>query len=254
MPFYNFNYIDHRKSDSSSFITETIVWSHQILPITLVMCRYKLSNFSPELYTRYRIDIPDEILKSVIKRQADFLAGRIAANRALRASGLSLDATIKILKHRAPHWPTGVSGSISHSSTIATAVVGNVEVVKSLGIDIEDNLAEEVCTQVAEQIHDAAEAKILTALGFTSRRATTVIFSAKEAIFKALYKYVNEYFGFECARVVSADIHNQVLRVEIDQTFREKHNLNVAYMCHYAFIDSSILSLVHIDTLSLIDT
>lgn len=57
-------------------------------------------------FVRYRIFRPPELVRSVPKRQTEFLAGRIAAQKALNCLGLNV-TEIPIGLHRCPIWRHG---------------------------------------------------------------------------------------------------------------------------------------------------
>lgn len=247
MPFNKFNHLFHNCIDSTHFISQTDLWYHQFLPIKLCICHYELPHFSPKLFEHYNVPKHQDILISVEKRQAEFLAGRIAARKILEQSSVSsINYNIGITQHRAPSWPKDKTGSISHTSNIAVAVIGDFHEICSLGIDIENNLDEKTSAQVAEQVHNTDEHKVLTEQGLSNFRATTLIFSAKEALYKALYKYVNEYFGFECARVINADLIEGTLQLQLEHSFLVKHRLNSTYQCEFILRDSNTFTLVKI--------
>lgn len=246
MPFNQFICIAEKKETPSSFITSKQICHHIDLPIKMVICNYELDRFTPDLFDYYQIPPPLDISKSVNKRQAEFLAGRVAATEALKQiDPSSHEMDIKVSENRAPKWPEGIIGSITHSSSIAASVVSDVKSVGYLGIDIEDNLDEEVRIQISDQIHSAEESKVLTSLGINNAQATTLIFSAKEALFKALFQYVNEYFGFECASVVGADLRNNTLVLRLDDKFKTKHKLSSIYKCSFKLFASHTYTLLY---------
>ena len=64
--------------------------------------------------------LPEPLRAAAPKRQREFLAGRHCAAHALRTAGLP--ETVG-LQDRAPIWPKGAVGSISHSDARVVAVV-----------------------------------------------------------------------------------------------------------------------------------
>ncbi|MEM9101112.1 MAG: 4'-phosphopantetheinyl transferase superfamily protein [Pseudomonadota bacterium] len=247
MPFSQFHQIQKKQAAVHAFIKQTTLWQHGDLPISLCMCPYELSYYAPELFEYYKVPLPQQISQSVKKRQAEFLAGRVAAGEALANTDSSLtDCHVTTAKHRAPSWPAGFTGSISHTSRVALAIVSDLKAVSSVGIDIEDNLDDELSAQISCQIHNKEEQKLLTNLGLTSSHATTLIYSAKESLFKALYQYVNDYFGFECARVVDADLNKQILQLELESNFRQGYALRASYQCDFTFLGASTMTLVKV--------
>ncbi len=133
------------------------------------------------------------------KRKADHLAGRIAAAYALN------ERTIPgIGPSGEPLWPDGMSGSITHSGTQAMAVVIR-ERQALIGIDCEAILPENEAREIKDGIIDAQEEPVLSRSGYPFPLALTLVFSAKESLFKALFPRVQAYMGFDSARVTKLD-------------------------------------------------
>ena len=151
-----------------------------------------------------QIAIPIPLQRAVRKRKLDFLAGRLCALAAL-AELLDLNndeknATyIGIGEKRQPLWPQGVVGSITHSQGRARAIVGRQETYRALGCDIE-HLIDSDLEGISKQICQAKEWQELVDHSRLSKKALlTLVFSAKETLFKTLYPLVHEYFGFHKA-------------------------------------------------------
>ena len=133
------------------------------------------------------------------KRKADHLAGRIAAAYALN------ERTIPgIGPSGEPLWPDGMSGSITHSGTQAMAVVIR-ERQALIGIDCEAILPENEAREIKDGIIDAQEEPVLSHSGYPFPLALTLVFSAKESLFKALFPRMQAYMGFDSARVTKLD-------------------------------------------------
>ena len=133
------------------------------------------------------------------KRKADHLAGRLAAAYALN------ERTIPgIGPSGEPLWPDGISGSITHSGTQAMAVVVR-ERQALIGIDCEAILPENEAREIKDGIIDVQEEPVLSRSGYPFALALTLVFSAKESLFKALFPRVQAYMGFDSARVTTLD-------------------------------------------------
>lgn len=133
------------------------------------------------------------------KRKADHLAGRIAAAHALP------DHTVPAIGPSGePLWPDGISGSITHSGTQAMAVVVR-DRHALIGIDCETILPENEAREIKDGIIDAQEERVLSHSGYPFALALTLVFSAKESLFKALFPQVQAYMGFDSARVILLD-------------------------------------------------
>ncbi|CZW82016.1 enterobactin synthase subunit EntD [Enterobacter hormaechei] len=132
------------------------------------------------------------------KRKADHLAGRIAAAHALP------DHTMPAIGPSGePLWPQGISGSITHSGTQAIAVVTQYPAL--IGIDCETILFENEAREIKDGIIDTQEEPVLSRQGYPFALALTLVFSAKESLFKALFPQVQAWMGFDCARVTRLD-------------------------------------------------
>lgn len=137
------------------------------------------------------------------KRQAEFLAGRLSAREALFA----LTGTRTLVAKGAdgaPLWPSGITGSITHGAGLALAMVAHTCDAQGLGIDIETLLSTERAAKLAGHIHTNAELKSLLALPEADRALrTTLSFSLKESLFKALYPLVKQRFYFHDAALIN---------------------------------------------------
>lgn len=160
-------------------------------------------DFAPETFTHADLLwLPHhaEFSHAAPKRKAEHLAGRIAATRALTAHGIT--AVPGIGSSGEPLWPAGFSGSISHTSRCALAVVSTNALT---GIDGEIILPADEAEDVKDGIIGPAEEPLLRAAALPFAQALTLAFSAKESLFKALYPAVGEMMGFDCARVTALD-------------------------------------------------
>ena len=78
--------------------------------------------------------------RMIEKRHREFAAGRRAARAAMTGLGLPAVA-IPMGPDRAPVWPEGVTGSISHTDTHCLAAVARTGEVRALGLDLEPDMA-----------------------------------------------------------------------------------------------------------------
>ncbi|MGB5565245.1 MAG: 4'-phosphopantetheinyl transferase superfamily protein [Acidimicrobiia bacterium] len=134
--------------------------------------------------------------RAVQQRRESFRLGRAAAHAALRAVGRDGEAVLTG-DQRQPIWPSGVVGSISHTSTLGVAVVAHDKLSDGVGVDIERlRFAPELWDQVPVR----EEQDWLRAMPPPQQdRALLALFSAKESVFKAFFPRVGRFFGFESA-------------------------------------------------------
>jgi 4'-phosphopantetheinyl transferase EntD len=117
------------------------------------------------------------------KRRRDFALGRACARAALAQAGLA-DAAIGRGADGQPVWPAGFAGSITHTQGYAAAVAARTDAFVSLGLDAER--VGGVTDNLLPRLFDADERCWLAGLDAPDRPAmATVLFSAKEACFKA---------------------------------------------------------------------
>jgi len=125
-----------------------------------------------------------EIARAVDKRRREFAAGRTMARSLLSELGLA-PAPIAVGSNRAPQWPRGIVGSISHCDDLCFVVVARASAVMSIGVDVEPALA--LPPDVASLTVSSAERLELSTLrDVDTAVAERVVFSAKESVHKCL--------------------------------------------------------------------
>ncbi|MHC8318277.1 4'-phosphopantetheinyl transferase family protein [Pseudomonas sp. LB3P31] len=196
-------------------------------------------------FQRSAIAAPASIQRSVAKRQAEFLAGRLCARGALQQLD-GLDFSPEIGADRAPVWPAHISGSITHSTGRAAAIVAKKNHWRGLGMDLENILNPERAERLAAEILTAAELKRMAA-GRREQLAllVTLTFSVKESLFKALYPIVQQRFYFEHAEVLEWNERGEIrlrLLTDLSSEWRNGSELEA----QFAVMDGQLLSLVSI--------
>ncbi len=136
------------------------------------------------------------------RRARELKAGRACAAQALLEAGAT-DVTVGVGPDRAPRWPTGFTGSITHTATeegsFACAVAVRRERLRSIGIDSERVLDEDAMREVVPMFLDDTERRTLNA--GPQREVATVAFSAKESLFKCLFPCAGVFFEFADAEL-----------------------------------------------------
>jgi enterobactin synthetase component D len=148
------------------------------------------------------IALPEALHSAVAKRRADYIAGRLCARVALRRLA-GLDQTVGRATDGAPCWPEGVTGSISHAGGEAVAVAASTRRYRSLGVDVEPLMTRQQAETLMPMILTAEERE-----GFIDRSPAmlaTLVFSLKEALFKALHPLTGTMFFHEDAELVALE-------------------------------------------------
>ncbi|MGR3594273.1 MAG: 4'-phosphopantetheinyl transferase family protein [Limimaricola soesokkakensis] len=125
-------------------------------------------------------------------RQAEFAAGRAAARLAMERLDLPPRA-VPMGPDRAPVWPQGMHGSISHDDGLAVAALCREG---DLGLDLSAALPLEPALWPEIALPDEIEAT-----GLEPGLAARLVFGAKEAAYKAQYPRSRALLGFEAMRV-----------------------------------------------------
>jgi 4'-phosphopantetheinyl transferase EntD len=127
------------------------------------------------------------------RRRIEFATGRECVKRALRALGLPPTA-ILIGAGREPVWPSGLTGSITHCSGYCAAVVTKSPDILSIGVDAEENLP--IPDGVLELVANDQERAIISNLDDLPIHWDRLLFSAKEAVYKAWYSITMQWLEF----------------------------------------------------------
>lgn len=128
------------------------------------------------------------VANAVDERIAEFRAGRHCAREALRRLGREPVAILAA--NRAPIWPEGVVGAITHCRGYCGAVVAPSFVASGIGFDAQrqNDVSAETWRLVASPVERASK---------LPEAWRTVAFCAKEALYKAQYSITRSWLGFE---------------------------------------------------------
>jgi 4'-phosphopantetheinyl transferase EntD len=151
-------------------------------------CRFRYAITSLHLLN----NLPPEKLPEVNfglseKRNQEYLLGRLSIKDALGSLGYPPTWIERDQRTKTPVWPEGITGSLSHSSGLALAVVSNCPAILGLGVDLEKanrtidlKIERHICTQdESEDLHS------LHPENQTIRLLLT--FSAKETLYKCFF-------------------------------------------------------------------
>ncbi len=134
------------------------------------------------------------VARSIDKRKREFATGRRLARAALSELGLR-DVELLNGPDRAPIWPDGVHGSISHCDTRAVVAAVRAE-HGTVGVDIEHR--DELKRELWKTVFLPREIDELDAAFEPGERGrmALVLFSAKESLYKAQYPRTTTFMGF----------------------------------------------------------
>ena len=132
-------------------------------------------------------------------RLREFANGRNAARGAMIGLGLDVRA-VPMGQDRAPVWPEGLTGSITHDDTACVAIAATRQNFRALGADLEpdadlpSDLIPEICTK--------GEQDWLRQQSFSQQgRYARMIFSAKECTYKCQYALSGQMLEFQDLKI-----------------------------------------------------
>ncbi len=191
-----------KKKEQYIYKTQAINFKHIDTPI--IYCEYDPADYTNEMYEKLGIELPNQLSNAIVKRKAEYLAGRYCAKQALKHAGCPA-SMIDIKPNKPPIWPKGFSGSISHTSYSAVAIAHQSPHI-SIGIDIENMISEKTINRIKRRIVNKDEEELIEKLG--PHHATfniSLIFSIKESFYKAVNLLTKNRLSFKSISITSID-------------------------------------------------
>jgi 4'-phosphopantetheinyl transferase EntD len=140
------------------------------------------------------------------KRRFEFGTARQCARRALAALGVAPTALLP-RRDRAPAWPDGIVGSISHTDDYCAVAVALSPPLRSIGLDVE--MLQAVESRLIPVILTTREIAVVEAQPEARRDALIVLhFSAKEAYYKCQYPVTEQFLHFHDVELVFDTEHD----------------------------------------------
>lgn len=199
------NYSDRTewKINESTFIYDVQAVSMPDLPdSSLLSCRFAPAHYHDSLFLRHGLPLPATLAQSVVKRRAEYLAGRYLCKKMLDVHGLP--SIVPSGASREPIWPAGWLGSITHTRDMAISCLCRDSDIALLGIDLEAWMDDSLASNIADTIIDQHERQLLAG-PWRFSQGLSLVFSAKESFFKAAFPLVKRYFDFDGVRMVDID-------------------------------------------------
>lgn len=185
---------------------------HRLLPDVVACAETRPDHLDSELFPEERASLG----RAVEKRRREFTTGRACARLALGRLGAPL-AAIPSGEHGEPLWPPGVVGSITHCLGYRACAVAWSATVTALGIDAEPNAV--LPDGVLEEVAHGQELELVgrgapTVDGENSLDLPRLLFSAKEAVYKAWFPLTGRWLGFEDVEL-SMDVARATFRAKL---------------------------------------
>jgi len=182
--------------------------------------------------------LPAALNKAVRKRQREYLTGRLCACAALRNAGYPRDIYPDMGEDRLPVWPSDWLGSISHSGDYAIAAVAPKANCVALGIDLQQRVALKTMMEIQSLIAQPDELAQFSNVDAITR--LLLIFSGKEALYKALYPQVRNIQNFDAAKLI--DVDAKALTFRLTRHWSPFWHADKCISVHYAVFDEYVIT------------
>ncbi|MET7426904.1 4'-phosphopantetheinyl transferase superfamily protein [Dactylosporangium sp. NPDC005555] len=168
--------------------------------------------------------------RAVDGRRREYTAGRVCARRALGQVGIHGQPVVTG-PSRAPVWPPGVTGSITHTKGYCAVAVGRVPDVRAVGIDAERrtvlpaNIVAAIC--LPEEIAWCAERP-------DEPWWPALHFSAKETVFKMWSPIMGTWLDFHEARLTVDPLGNTFVAEILPEKLAESPGAPASFRGRFA--------------------
>ena len=216
-------------SPVSQTYSESVVRNPAILPSPSrqFSIRFVANEVASDVTAFHDIVVPRELQNAVAARQWQFRAGRFCAFEALRLlEPHRVITSIPRSGSGAPVWPDGLTGSITHTEGFVSAAVARTSDLEALGIDSEPIMSAERAGRVSSVIASPCELAHVTRAGCSWLEALTLVFSAKEAIFKCLRGRVPRFIDFHDLQIIDCDPWALTFTARVVKTLSERFPVN----------------------------
>jgi len=171
-----------------------------------------------------------------LKRYNEFLAGRYCIHKAL-----NVDYPLAISERKGPKWPEGVCGSLTHAGDYVSVMVSNTLSFKSIGRDSEEIFTPKTAGDLESLIITPSEKKIISK---DFEKTLTLIYSAKECLFKALYPLTGTFFNFLDAEFLNIYAHSRSFKVRLKKDLNAKYPKGMVFEGNFEFSNEFVHSVI----------
>jgi 4'-phosphopantetheinyl transferase EntD len=145
-------------------------------------------------------------------------------------------------KDREPIWPVGITGSISHAEGYCGVAVARKTQIKSLGLDVE--LTGKLSRDSWRQICTRQELSLIDSLSLDKQQDNaTLIFSAKECLYKCQYIISKKWLDFHDVMITAnLDIgeFEATFLVNVGSSFKRGTRLKGKYLFCRGYVSTGM--------------
>lgn len=186
--------------------------------------------------------LPESFATANIKRKAEYLAGRYCARWLLQQVGCKEDKLINSCQ-RVPIWPSGWCGSISHTGEQAIAILAPLSAKLSPGIDIEQACSKNIL-KIAKVCATPQEQAIISNIPLPYYRTLSILFSAKESLYKSLWPRVQCSFGFNTVMLTALNVTQQSFTLTLTTNLTPSLQRGKVFAGIYHFVEDIVITCI----------
>jgi enterobactin synthetase component D len=217
--------------------------------LSFCRCNFDWRQNCEASFERYGVQCPAQAANWSTRRRAEYLAGRYCAIKALSAlphsNGASGAMQLPIRDDCSPQWPPGTVGSISHSQHQAIAITARDSDFSGLGIDCETLLTDSAAAEIAPWVLQPNDLNCKIEVPLSYGFLITLIFSAKESLFKALaprHKNILD-FGHLSDTFFVSKVTAKTLILHTDMTLNQELQSNTQFQLSYTVDQQQIITM-----------
>lgn len=203
---------------------------------------FDIQAFTPDLFAELRIPCPPAIQRAARKRQAEYLASRWLVREIAALCGVA-EFILTNDADRAPCWPSAFTASLSHTAGLVFALADTEK--RAVGIDVEHWMNQELAEETSNILMDDAEKQLLSSLSLSLAQATTLLFSLKESLYKALWPEVRHYIDFLQVRLLALDEQQQTATLQLDETLSTRYPRSRCFQARFALTRQCVFTWIN---------
>ena len=211
--------------------------------VVIYQCEFNKDKYRDEFYQLLGVKFNQSLARAVDKRKAEFLAGRYCCKKALASIGVT-DFEVVVGENRAPQWPAGVKGAISHNSHHAMVALTCLPNILGIGIDIESVMSTKTMNDIKGVILRETEHDLLYVPQARAVVVSSLIFSFKESFFKAAYPSTGYYFDFDAINIDKIDYESKRFYLTVKQDLNPQIRPGMKFDGLFDFVDEQVISLL----------
>lgn len=211
--------------------------------VVIYQCEFNKDRYRDDYFRLFGVNFSASVSRAVVKRKAEFLAGRYCCKKVLASIDIH-NFDVIVGENRAPIWPVGVKGAISHNSHHAMVAITERTDVLGIGIDIESIMSTKTMNDIKEAILRDEEHDLLYVPQARAVVVCSLIFSIKETFFKAAYPSTGYYFDFDAITVDKIDYDAKRFNLTVKQDLNPQVRPGMQFEGIFDFVDEQVISML----------